>query len=105
MANDNYTVIVSTAAREALHRHVEFLARVSIPAAKRLSASFRQELQKLAKDPYPYTNEDSPALPVNTYKKAFISNWHKLIFIIDKQYVFVDYVVDCRQSEENSYKN
>jgi len=105
MAKDEYTVIVSTPAREALHRHVEFLARVSIPAAKRLSASFRKELQKLAKDPYPYTNEDSPALPSNTYKKAFISQWHKLVFLIDKKYVFIDYVVDCRQSDEKSYKN
>jgi len=105
MAKGDYSVIVSTAAREALHKHVEFLARVSIPAARRLSASFRKELHKLAKDPYPYPNEDSPALPPNTYKKAFISHWHKLVFLIDKQHVYIDYVVDCRQSDDKSYKN
>lgn len=105
MAKGDYTVIVSTAAREAFHMHVEFLARVSIPSAKRLVASFRKELGKLAKDPFPYPNEDSPALPPGTYKKAFISHWHKMVFLIDKQYVYIDYVVDCRQSDEKSYSS
>ena len=42
-----YTVIVSQRADAMLVRHTRFLANVSIPAAKRLVAEFRQVVDSL----------------------------------------------------------
>ena len=92
-----YKVIVSDRASQMLGRHLRFLAQVSRPAAVKLKRRFLEELRALQEMPqrYPFFNEDY--LPVNKYHKLYVENWYLVLYQIQDDTVYVDWIVDCRQ--------
>ena len=44
---------------------------------------------------FPYFDEDY--IQRNTYHKIFISKWYIVLYQIKDEYVYVDYVLDCRR--------
>jgi plasmid stabilization system protein ParE len=59
MPNKGYTVILARKADRMLIAHTEFLARVSLSAARKLLASFRAARTSLSENPllYPYADD------------------------------------------------
>ena len=92
-----YEVIVSRRADEMLIQHAKFLARVSVPAAKRMVSEFEFILDSLEENPYQYPVDDDCNLPKGMYRKALFCKWYKVLFIVNDGKVFLDAVVDCRQ--------
>ena len=93
-----YEVIVSRRADAMLIQHAKFLARVSVPAAKRMVSEFELILDSLENNPYQYPVDDDCNLPKGMYRKALFCKWYKVLFIVNDGKVFLDAVVDCRQN-------
>ena len=49
-------------------------------------------------NPFQYPVDTDPNLPEGMYRKALFSRWYKALFIVENKTVYLDAVVDCRQS-------
>ena len=92
-----YTVILASRVDGMLLRHVEFLARVSLPAAKQFRKEFAGLLEELQQNPYQFPWETDPNLPEHAYRKALFFKRYKALFTVEESNVYLDAVVDCRQ--------
>ena len=98
-----YKVIVASRVDRQLLTHVEFIARVSIPAARRFRDEYVRVLDDLEEKPLQFPLDTDPNLPENLYHKAIFAKWYKALFLIDtdNRIVYLDAVVDCRQSTDS----
>lgn len=98
-----YKVIVASRVDRQLLTHVEFIARVSIPAARRFRDDYVRVLDDLEENPLQFPLDTDPNLPENLYHKAIFAKWYKALFLIDtdNRIVYLDAVVDCRQSTDS----
>ena len=106
MKKNKYNVELSQRAERMLLQHTEFLARVSLPAARKLISSTKDVEAKLSENPelYPYADEvDVPGIPLKTYRKCIFDKRYKAIFLIEGNDVFVDAIIDCRQENKNLF--
>ena len=89
-------VKISGEARRMLMDHVFFLANVNQTAAETLRADMIANIQSLENFPerFPYLEPDNRK---NPYRKMFVPKWYLVLYIIERDQVFVDYVLDCRQ--------
>jgi plasmid stabilization system protein ParE len=86
--------------------HVDFLARVSGKAARRLIFDFRAVMDSIAENPFsfPFADEiDAAGIPINTYRKCFIKDRYKVLYIVENKAVYVDAIIDCRQENADLY--
>ena len=93
-----YRVIPAGRVDGMLLRHVEFLARVSVPAARRFRDDFAKLVRELEENPYQFPYELDMNLPAETYRKALFSGRYKALFLIEGRTVYLDAVLDCRQN-------
>ena len=96
-----YTVILASRVDRQLLVHVESIARVSPPAARRFRDEFSRVLRELTQNPVQFPPETDPNLPENLYRKALFARWYKALFMTDGSTVYLDAVVDCRQSTDS----
>lgn len=92
-----FKVIFDPALDQMLLKHTEFISRVSVPAAERFLDEFEAVIQRLSENPYQFPSCDDPNL-ADTYRKAVFAKWYKMIFSVEDNTVYVDAVVDGRQS-------
>lgn len=92
-----FKVIFDPALDQMLLKHTEFISRVSVPAAERFLDEFEAVIQRLSENPYQFPSCDDPNL-ADTYRKAVFAKWYKMIFSVEDDAVYVDAVVDGRQS-------
>ena len=94
-----YRVIVARRVDRQLLTHVEFITRVSIPAARRFRDEYARVLDDLEENPLQFPSDTDPNLPEDLYHKAIFARW----FMIDtnNRIVYLDAVVDCRQSTDS----
>lgn len=90
-------MVVSDRARQMLGTHVQFLAKVSPPAARNAKTAIIDAIRSLATMPgrYPFFNEEF--IPPNKYHRMFVEKWYLILYQLKDDTVFVDYIVDCRQ--------
>ncbi len=93
-----YQIITASRVERQLLQHVEFLSRVSIPAAKRFRTEFSGILDELEENPYQFPLDTDYNLPDDVYHRALFAKWYKALFIIQDHTVYLDAVVDCRQN-------
>lgn len=98
-----YTVVFASRVDAQLLKHVEFLARVSIPAAKAFRNAFAQLTEELEASPVRFPVETDPNLPSGVYRKALFFKRYKVLFSVDGNTVYVDAVIDCRQDTGRLY--
>ena len=77
--------------------HTEFISRVSVPAAERFVVDFEAIICRLSENPYQFPSCDDPNL-ADIYRKAIFAKWYKMIFSVEDDTVYIDAVVDGRQS-------
>lgn len=92
-----FKVIFDPALDRMLLQHTEFISRVSVPAAERFLDEFEAVIQRLSENPYQFPSCDDPNL-ADTYRKAIFAKWYKMIFSVEDDTVYIDAVVDGRQS-------
>ena len=87
--------------------HTEFLARVSLVAARRLLADFRKVKIRLAANPFqfPFADKtDAPGIPPETYRKYLLCERYKALFLVEGSNVYVDAIIDCRQENADIFE-
>lgn len=92
-----YNIIVSDVATQMLVSHAAFLAQVSTSAAERLVDAFEYTTKTLECMPQrcPYVKGDY--IDKKAYRFILFEERYMLIFQIEDDTVYVDYVVDTRQ--------
>lgn len=93
---NNYRVIVSERAKQMLVSHAAFLAQVSPDAAERLVHSFETAANSLETMPQRCPWFSGEYIPRNLYRFLTFEKRYLLIFQIQDDIVYVDYVMDCR---------
>lgn len=94
---DNYRVVISEQAAQMLVAHTAFLAQSSLAAAQRLITAFDKAARSLETLPQrgPWLRGDY--IPKHTYRTLVFEKRYLLIYQLQENTVYVDYVVDCRQ--------
>lgn len=100
-----FKVILARRVDGMLLKHVEFLARVSIPAAKKFRNEFGHLLQRLGENPMQFPLEEEVRLPEGAYRSALFAKRYKAIFLVEGETVYLDAVLDCRQDSTNQIWN
>lgn len=97
-----YTVLIDEETHSSLLSHAEFLARVSVPAAKRLINSVYDDIAQLDHEPGRFQRHDNSLYPADCDYRYMVSNKrYKIIYEIieDLSIVQVVNVIDCRMDE------
>lgn len=99
MSNEvkKYQVIISERAGEMLVQHIRFLAQVSTSAADKLRIDIIEAAKSLREFPERGFWLIDPALPVSKYRKLLVDKRYLLIYKIQGDTIYIDYLVDCRQ--------
>jgi plasmid stabilization system protein ParE len=92
-----YNVIVSGRARQMLGGHIRFLAQISPFAARRAKIRLLAAIRSLSSMPERFPFLDTDPIPKEKYRKLFVENWYLVLYQIEGQTVYVEYIVDCRQ--------
>jgi len=95
-----YNVVFTEHARNLLLQHVSFLVGISPNAARKLYNAVYAKIEILYENPFQYPIwQVSFELP-HEYRKLVVNKRYLIIYFIDGNNVFVDYVFDC--SMDNS---
>ena len=96
MGTKKFEVKISGQARRMLMDHVFFLASLNPAAAETLRKNMIANIQSLENFPerFPYLEPDNRK---NPYRKMLVPKWYLVLYLIEKDQVFVDYILDCRQ--------
>ena len=94
-----YKVSISGEARQMLREHVYFLARVNPDAAENLRKEIVANIRSLEKMPerFPFFEPENRK---SAYRKMFVPNRYLVLYLIEGDNVYVEYVLDCRQDYE-----
>ena len=92
-----YKVIVADRAKRMLGAHIRFLAQVNKDAAAATKQKIMAELCSLSEMPHRYPFFEEVYVPKNKYHKMFIDKWYLVLYQIQDDTVYVDYILDCRQ--------
>jgi len=99
-----YTLVVAPRADKMLLEHTKFLAKVSIPAAKRLLADFEKSIERISTNPhmFPYLDENTVlGITPKTYRSCLLGTRYRIIFTVENQCIFIDAIADCRQGNSD----
>jgi len=92
-----YAITLSRRVDAMLLQHVEFLARVSVPAARKFRQDYADILKRISNNPSLFPVDTDLNLPEGVYRKALFAERYKALFSVENNVVFLDAVVDCRQ--------
>lgn len=96
-ANTRYNVIVSDRAKRMLGTHIRFMAQVNKEAAAAKKKEIMAALRSLAQMPQRFPFFEEPYIPPNKYHKMFIPQWYLVLYQIQDDTVYVEYILDCRK--------
>lgn len=96
-SNQKYEVIVSDRAKRMLASHLRFLARVNRDAAAAKKAELMEAMHSLEHMPQRFPFFQEAYIPTNRYHKMFVAKWYLILYQIQDDTVFIDYILDCRQ--------
>lgn len=95
--NKRYKVIVSDRAKRMLGTHIRFMAQANKQAAvakkKEIMTAMRSLSQVLQRFPF----FEGLYITPNKYHKLFIEKWYLVLYQIQDDTVYVEYILDCRK--------
>ena len=97
MAEIKYTVIVSDRAKKMLGTHIRFLAKADKQAAQEKKKQILAAMRSLENMPQRFGFLDGSYIPPNKYHKMFIPKWYLVLYQIQDDTVYVEYILDCRK--------
>ena len=98
MADSNrYKVIVSDRAKRMLGTHIRFMAQVNKQAAVEKKKEIMTALRSLSQMPQRYPFFEELYITPNKYHKMYIEKWYLVLYQIQNDTVYVEYILDCRK--------
>lgn len=97
MTDKKYKVIVSDRAKRMLGAHIRFMAQVNKDAASTKKKEIITAIRSLNYMPQRFPFFEEAYIPPNKYHKMFIEKWYLILYQIQDDTVYVEYIVDCRK--------
>lgn len=91
-----YKVIVSDRAKRMLGTHICFMAQVNKQAAAK-KKEIMTAMSSLSQIPQRFPFFKELYIPPNKYHKMFIEKWYLVLYQIQDDTVYVEYILDCRK--------
>ena len=91
-----YKVIVSDKAKRMLGTHIRFMAQVSKEAA----AAKKKEIMTAIRSsqmPQRFPFFEELYIVPNKYHRMFVEKWYLVLYQIQDDTVYVEYILDCRK--------
>ncbi len=95
--NRKYKVIVSDRAKRMLGTHMRFMAQVSKEAAVAKKKELIAAMRSLSQTPQRFPFFEEMYITPNKYHKMFVEKWYLILYQIQDDTVYVDYILDCRK--------
>ena len=95
--NKTHKVIVSDRAKQMLGIHIRFMAQVNKDATRDKKKEIVTALRSLLKMPQRFPFFEEMYIPPNKYHKMFVEKWYLILYQIQDDTVYVDYILDCRR--------
>ena len=92
-----YKVVVSDRAKQTLGMHIRFMAQVNKKAATAKKKEILSAMRSLSQMPQRFPFFEEMYIPPNKYHKMFIDNWYLVLYQIQDDTVYIEYVLDCRK--------
>ncbi len=92
-----YKIIVSDRAKRMLGMHIRFMAQVNKEAAMAKKKEIMAAMRSLAQMPQRFPFFDEPYITPNKYHKMLVEKWYLVLYQIQDNSVYVDYILDCRK--------
>lgn len=97
MTDKKYKVIVSDRAKRMLGAHIRFMAQVNKDAASTKKKEIITAIRSLNYMPQRFPFFEEAYIPPNKYHKMFIEKWYLILYQIQDDTVYVEYIVECRK--------
>ena len=95
-ANSKYKVIVSDRTKRMLGTHIRFMAQVNKQAAAK-KKEIMTAMRSLSQMPQRFPFFEELYITPNKYHKMFIEKWFLVLYQIQDDTVYVEYILDCRK--------
>lgn len=92
-----YKVIVSDRAKRMLGTHIRFMAQVNKQAAAAKKKEIMTAMRSLSQMPQRFSFFEGLYITPNKYHKMFIEKWYLVLYQIQDNTVYVEYILDCRK--------
>lgn len=92
-----YRVIVSDKAKRMLGTHIRFMAEVNKEAAKTKKKELMTAMRSLSQMPQRFPFFEEMYITPNKYHKMFVEKWYLVLYQIQDDTVYVEYILDCRK--------
>lgn len=97
-ANNKYKVIISDRAKIMLGTHIRFMAQVNKQAAAAKKKEIMTAMRSLCQMPQRFPFFEEQYITPNKYHKMFIAKWYLVLYQIQDNTVYVEYILDCRKN-------
>ena len=97
MSDKKYKVIVSDRTKRMLGTHIRFMAQVNKDASKVKKQELMEAMRSLEHMPQRFPFFEEAYMPTNKYHKMFVAKWYLVLYQIQDDTVYVDYILDCRK--------
>ena len=97
MTDKKYKVIVSDRAKRMMGAHIRFMAQVNKDAASTKKKEIITAIRSLNHMPQRFPFFEEAYIPQNKYHKMFIEKWYLILYQIQDDTVYVEYIVECRK--------
>ena len=98
VSNNKYKVIVSDRAKRMLGTHIRFMAQVNKQAAEAKKKEIMKAMRSLCQMPQRFPFFEELYIPPNKYHKMYIEKWYLVLYQIQDDTVYVEYILDCRRN-------
>ncbi|WP_302418526.1 type II toxin-antitoxin system RelE/ParE family toxin [Blautia marasmi] len=95
--NKKYKVIISDRAKRMLGMHIRFMAQVSKEAAAAKKKEIMTAMRSLTQMPQRFPFFEGSYITPNKYHRMFIEKWYLVLYQIQDDTVYVEYILDCRK--------
>lgn len=92
-----YQVIISDKAKRMIGMHIRFMVQVSREAANNKKREIIAAMRSLEQMPERFPFFEGAYITPNKYHKMFVDKWYLILYQIQDNRVYVDYVIDCRR--------
>ncbi|WP_178624568.1 type II toxin-antitoxin system RelE/ParE family toxin [Frisingicoccus sp.] len=91
-----YKVIVSDRTKRMLGTHIRFMAQVNKQTAAK-KKEIMTAMRSLSQMPQRFPFFEELYITPNKYHKMFIEKWYLVLYQIQDDTVYVEYILDCRK--------
>lgn len=92
-----YSVIVSDRAKRMLGEHIRSMAQVNKDAATAKKRELMAAMRSLSRMPQRFPFFEEMYITPNKYHKMFVEKWYLILYQIQDDTVYIEYILDCRR--------